>query len=336
MGPRYADPQELQHVLARARKLLAKEPKEPQELKLPVKETASLNPEGGRRALDDLFNLARKYRHGREYAELLQFVARFHFYSPYNAMLVHIQRPGSTYVAPAYRWLNQYQHRIKPGAQPLLILQPMGPVMFVFDVSDTEPLADAPPLPDEVARPFEVRKGHVSSELDLSIENGKRDGIHVSEGNSGSQAAGCIQEVKTGTSQSVVKKLKPLIEYVKVPVRYEILLSKDASREENYSTLVHELGHLYCGHLGTPNKSWWPDRSGLSKYEVEFEAESTSFLVCQRLGIETPSYRYLSSYLNDKNNHEVPNISLELVLKASGLIEQMGRALLKPRKENEK
>lgn len=37
-----------------------------------------------------------------------------------------------------------------------MILQPMGPVMFVFDVSETEPLPGAPCLPREVIAPFEV------------------------------------------------------------------------------------------------------------------------------------------------------------------------------------
>jgi hypothetical protein len=299
-------------------------------------QTPAVDKEQARRALDDLFNLARKYKSGKEYAELLRFVARFRFYSPYNAMLVHIQRPGSTFVAPAHRWLKQFQHRIKLGAQPLVILQPMGPLMFVFDVSDTEPLQGAPPLPDEVMRPFEVRKGHVSQELGLTIENGKRDGVLIAERSSGSQAAGCIREAKPGAFQDVVKKLKPAIEYVRVAVRYEVLLTKEASRETNYATLVHELAHLYCGHLGSPNKAWWPDRQGLPKQEEEFEAESSSFLVCERLGVETRSDKYLAGYLGGENNHEVPNISLERVMKAAGLIEQMGGALLRPRKEKEK
>jgi hypothetical protein len=34
--------------------------------------------------------------------------------------------------------------RIKVGGRPLVILQPRGPVMFVFDVSDTEPEENAP------------------------------------------------------------------------------------------------------------------------------------------------------------------------------------------------
>jgi len=97
-----------------------------------------------------------------------------------------------------------------------------------------------------------------------------------------------------------------------------------------YATLVHELGHLYCGHLGTPNDRWWPNRRGLSLKSREFEAESVAYLVCRRAGIEPPSDEYLSGYL--EQDGEVPMISLDRVLTAAGLIEQMGRESMKPRK----
>ncbi len=103
-------------------------------------------------------------------------------------------------------------------------------------------------------------------------------------------------------------------------------------RESRYATFVHELAHLYCGHLGSPNKKWWPDRRGLTKIVVEFEAESVSYLVCARQGIESPSEAYLASYVN--NRDKVPPISLECVMKAAGLLETMGRERLKPRKKN--
>jgi len=112
-----------------------------------------------RRALDDLFNLARKYRTTESYRELLRFVTRFRFYSPFNAMLIHTQMPGAKYVAPPDRWLREYGRRITTGAHPLVILQPMGPVMFVFDVSDTEPVDEKSTLPREVEKPFEPRHG---------------------------------------------------------------------------------------------------------------------------------------------------------------------------------
>jgi hypothetical protein len=64
---------------------------------------------------------------------------------------------------------------------------------------------------------------------------------------------------------------------------------------------------------------------------VEFEAESISYLICGRLGIDNPSEEYLANYV--KKQDDVPSISLECVMKASGLIENMGKGLLKKRKD---
>jgi hypothetical protein len=64
---------------------------------------------------------------------------------------------------------------------------------------------------------------------------------------------------------------------------------------------------------------------------MEFEAESVSYLVCERAGIINPSAEYLSSYI--KSKADIPQISLECVMKAAGLIENMGREKMKVRKE---
>ena len=96
-----------------------------------------------RRALDELFSLARQYKTSESFWGLANFMRRFRMYSPFNAMLIHIQMPGAKYVATAQRWFREYQRRIKANAKPLVILQPMGPVMFVFDVSNTEPMKKA-------------------------------------------------------------------------------------------------------------------------------------------------------------------------------------------------
>src|SRR5689334_4758752 len=104
--------------------------------------------ETGVRALDDLFLNAAKYQSTEGYQELLNFITRFHYYAPFNAMLVHIQKPGAKYVLPASRWKRDFGRTIKPAALPIVILQTMGPVMFVFDVSETE--GDDSKLPLEV------------------------------------------------------------------------------------------------------------------------------------------------------------------------------------------
>lgn len=93
-----------------------------------------------RRTLDELFVLTRQYRSSKEYEKLLKFIVQFREYSPFNAMLVHLQMSGATFVAPPSRWTKKYWRMVKTAARPLAILRPMGPVMFVFDLSDTEPI----------------------------------------------------------------------------------------------------------------------------------------------------------------------------------------------------
>jgi hypothetical protein len=289
---------------------------------------------GATRALDELFTLAGKYRSAKSFGGLMRFVSRFCFYAPFNAMLVYVQMPGATYVAPAHRWEGWYGRRIRPGARPLVILQPMGPVMFVFDVSDTEPGPDAPPLPREVTHPFEARRGDVGNELPRTIANAMRDGVFVGDRDAGSQSAGEIALLKPADAPMWFRvRERPEEQYVQVPRRYQVLLNAKHSSEARYATLVHELAHLYCGHLGSPNPRWWPDRRGLAHDVAEFEAESVSYLVCQRLAIDSPSEEYLGQVLQEGS--QPPAISLDCVLKAPGLIEQMGRERLKPRKEKQ-
>jgi hypothetical protein len=115
-----------------------------------------------------------------------------------------------------------------------------------------------------------------------------------------------------------------------IPLWFELLLNSSHSAETRYGTLVHELAHLYCGHLGTPNGRWWPDRQNLSPVVREFEAESVSYLVCVRLSIDTASDEYLAGYM--RKCPVTPAISLDRIVKSVWLLEQMGQARLGLRK----
>jgi hypothetical protein len=177
-----------------------------------------------------------------------------------------------------------------------------------------------------------VRHGKIGDELERTIENAKRDGVNISERAHGSQRAGSIQTTGSGGYLDVTVVTRPQAVIQQVQRRYELLLNSNLPREARYATLVHELGHLYCGHLGTLDEKWWPDRRGLPIEVCEFEAESICYLVCTRLGIENPSAEYLAGYVREYET--TPPISLDRVMKSSWLIEQMGKEHLKLRKEN--
>ena len=112
-----------------------------------------------------------------------------------------------------------------------------------------------------------------------------------------------------------------------------MLISTNLSKEGKYATLTHELGHLYCGHLGSPNEKWWPDRQRLTRRSEEFEAESVSHMICGRLGIVDKADAYLSGYFDE--NGKVPPISIDCIFKAAHLIERMGRDHLPLRKSDD-
>ena len=97
-----------------------------------------------------------------------------------------------------------------------------------------------------------------------------------------------------------------------------------------YATLLHELAHIYCGHLGTPNQKWWPSRTRLPHTQDEFEAESTAYLVASRHDSTVQFPPYLDQHL--AANNEIPPISFDRVLKVSKELEDTGTKHLPMRK----
>lgn len=270
-------------------------------------------------ALDELFYQVNFYRHGKDVRELFEFINKFPQLAPFNAFLLHVQKPGSQYVATATEWRQNFNRRIRPGARPLVILQPFGPVRFVFELGDTE---GPEPFPAELLRPFRTGGVLPASVFKQLLGNLPRDGIAFHEADLGTGSAGWIEVALHHDSQWMGKK--------QVRVCYHLVVNRNHSREEQFATIAHELGHLYCGHLGTPDSSWWPDRWQTAEDVREFEAESVAWLVCKRVGIVNPSAAYLITRLRDED--EIPPVSLEAILKAAGMVEALMFRSLRPRK----
>ena len=278
--------------------------------------------------LDKLFTEVGAYRKSSEFDELFAFMKKFPRIAPFNAMLIHIQKPGSDFVASASVWKKRFDRDIKAGARPLMILQPFGPVAFIFELGDTE----GEDFPEALLNPFKV-DGEISGiDFNYLVNNLKCDGIAYREIDHGTSSAGFIQNVSKNDA-----KRELLIATAKkktwVQVLYDLVVNRNHSQTTSFATITHELGHLYCGHLGIPDLKWkgWKDRRNVSKNSCEFEAESVCWLICERMGIKNPSAEYLSGYL--KNNNEIPDISIDSVLKAAGQIESMIIGNKEPRKE---
>lgn len=107
------------------------------------------------RSIDDLVHDARQYRRSRDFRELVRFAARFRKHKPFHALLIHSQMPGAHYVATAARWRREFRRQVRFEERPIVALQPFGPVIFVYDVSQTESV-DGSQLPLRVENAFSM------------------------------------------------------------------------------------------------------------------------------------------------------------------------------------
>ncbi|MGH3997625.1 MAG: reverse transcriptase family protein [Pseudonocardiaceae bacterium] len=286
-------------------------------------------------SIDALVRGANRYRQSADYVKLLEFVGSFKRYSPFNAMLVDLQRPGTRYVLTAARWRDDYRRVLKPGAQSLLILQPGGPVMVVYDVGETEALPRAPALPREFVDPLAIRARVREKDLDVlwerTVRNAVRDGIRVTLVDNANHSGG--QTYRSKTNGEVLTRPGPRGKGPdeRYPLRHEIEVNRNLELLDRYATLVHELAHQYCGHLGTPNRDWWPDRRRAgAKDRNEIEAESIAYMVLARLDPSVEMGDYILGHL--KSGAEMPSdLALDLMFTVAGEIIEMGQKRLPAR-----
>ncbi|OKK14063.1 reverse transcriptase family protein [Streptomyces sp. CB02400] len=290
-------------------------------------------------SIDDLVRGAQRYRSSSDYLQMLEFVGRFKRYAPFNAMVVHIQKPGARYVLSSSEWMSKYRRVLKPGAEPLLIFQPRGPYMLVYDVGDTEALPGALPLPKVITAPASVSSAVGEKEVlavwHHTVTNLAPLGIRLTLVDHGASSYGRTYRSRSGGSVE-----RPGSRPGDPPEAYATLFEIEVNRNppllDRYATLAHELGHLFCGHLGAGPGETWPDRSSrpLSDEDArkdharnEVEAESIAYMVLKRLDPDVRMGDYITGHLGP--DQQVPEtVALNLTFKAAGLIIEMGRKRL--------
>ena len=260
-------------------------------------------------AIDQLFHSALAVQGNNAFYEFLDFVYRFNNLSVYNAMLVRLQRPGSTAVGTRRQW-QEIGREVMPDAIPIIILHPFGPVRFVFESGDTE----GKPIPAQHQSPL-FAQGQVSEKhFQNTIKAAENFAIKVVETDQyGDLLAGTAAGLGV-CPQSLTGSKKERSFRVRLNARHDL--------PSRYATLAHELGHIYCGHLGRDSKGRWPDRRDLFLHEkakaMELEAEAVAWLVCQRNGIVTHSNEYLNGLISEAGLHAV---SMYTIYEAANRVE---------------
>lgn len=262
-----------------------------------------------RSTLDDLFRRSNHYRNSAVFREMIEFIAKFRNYAPYNNLLVKIQHPACSFFATEKDWKRNFDRVIKDDARPLLILAPMHPVMAVYDLDATE----GPPLPQRLLDFARTEGEWDDGWMKNLLSNARRDLIQVD-----------FKELSSTLGGFATTRLS------KQRFKMRVAIHNGLNEPSAFGVLCHELAHIYLGHLGGDSEGWWPSRINLTHATVEIEAEATSYIVGTQLGLKQRSESYLASYVTSE---EIPaSVSVELITKVAGKLLDMAKRKLPPRK----
>ena len=177
----------------------------------------------------------------------------------------------------------------------------MHPVMLVYELDSTE----GPPLPEEIQQ-FAKFEGNWKSQcLSQLIENAKvHDLIRVYLLTLSSTNAG-FATIDSGTDG----------------MKMRIGLHGGLDEPSRFGVLLHELAHIYLGHLGGDRDGWWPCRGNLSRGAMEVEAEAVAYIVSRRAGLKSASSAYVSSYID--SDETLRKVSPDMIAKVSGRLTEM-------------
>ncbi len=261
--------------------------------------------------IDELIKRSWNLRDSKSFTKFIDFIAKFDHYSRFNTMIVYLQNKEVTFFGGESYWRKKFHRTIKREARPYVILAPMSPVMLVYDVMETEGKDNPKDFLDNLLgeKLFEV-KGHINHKIYYgAILTAKLWGIPVINKPLSYFKGGYVTTAITG--------------------RLEICLKDNATIEENFTVLIHELAHVLLGHTGhkelrktNPDKRLLlPERKKLRRSAEELEAETVSYLISTKLGLIPRSEEYIAGYLKDVD--DLLQFSYETVIKVTDKIENM-------------
>lgn len=251
------------------------------------------------------------------------FVARFRRFAAFNAMMIYAQKPGATAVGSRAEWAA-IGRNVKPDAQAIVILQPFGPIRFVYELTDTH----GAPVPGDGSDPFQAMGELRPLAWNRVVRQAEHYGIDVAlVSHFGAGLAGMAAKMPTDLQQGMwaeavraaPRKRPRKDEPVPFPY-WRVSLNAAHDEPTRFATLAHELGHIYCGHLGHGPAGSWPARTGLTHSQREIEAEAVSWLVCERARIKTRSADYLRQHVSDG---ALKGISIFAILTAVNRVEAL-------------
>lgn len=203
-------------------------------------------------------------------------LSRFHHYSPGNVLLIMSQMPEATRVAGYHAWQDLGRH-VQKGEHGITILAPVLRREKEEERTTAEPAKPAPPalVGFRAATVFDVSQ---TQGRDLALPEPRLLDASTMAELMGSLTAVVgvpvlmAESVTMGGANGVWK-----------PSEGTITVASDRSPDQQAKTLLHEWAHA----VGVPDVAAAMDRH---RGAEEIVAETTAFVLAQRLGMDTSQY----------------------------------------------
>lgn len=225
-------------------------------------------------------------------------------FSLFNSAMIILQRPNASYIETRHNWEKKYNRFLKPEAVPIVIMKPFAPVDFVYDVEDTY----GAELPTYMQEAFVFPELQPLKDNDLYIYKDivKKLGIYYGEKSLGASGGGYAELLNNSIGIQLTHKSKT------IDTRYAIIVNSRLNDAEKAATILHEIGHILCGHLGQDKDNKFikvPKRDNLSHNIEEYEAEKVCEILSGILNIQSNSKEYLKNFTPEGS-------SLDIIIKA--------------------
>lgn len=220
-----------------------------------------------------------KIQSSDDWKACLDMSSKFWKYSFHNQMLIMLQKRDATYVAGFYKW-KEFSRWVKKGEHGIRILAPL----------------------------IVKAKGQKNGEEEITLKGFRAVSVFDASQTEGKELPSVFHSLKGSAPEGVFEKLLSFTKnqgytigfqeitdgsYGYLNKQKEIVLKLGESTAQTMETLCHELAHGLLGHL---------TEKELGRDEKELEAETTAWIVCRNLGLETreTSFGYLATWTQEK------------------------------------
>ena len=257
-----------------------------------------------------------------KYADYLKTMSRFHKYSTRNTLLIHLQKPDSSFVAGFTAWKKKFGRHVKRNEKAIKILAPT-PFVVREEKEKLDPNTRLPVL-DENGMP-------IIEEIEHRLARFKAISVYDISQTDGKPLPTLVQDLTGNVEQymafvNALRAVSPLpivIEYLSdntdglCHYGEKILIREGMSEIQTVCAIIHELVHSRLHDLSlkiTDDENTIPK----DRRTEEVEAESITFTVLNYFNLDTGdnSFGYIAEWSKNRELKEL-NASLDVIRKTS-------------------